>query len=229
MEKDRLQRYHDVLLKEKERLEKEMKNYEDEMMLTQQESTGELSSYDNHPADAGSETFEREKDIGLKDNTFTLLKQVDDAIEKIKSGDYGICQHCDNSISKERLEVVPYTSFCKDCKEKEEELISSRERPIEERIFYPPLRGINDNTGMIGYDAEDTWQDVAQYGTSNESGTNPDSITGDKLEKEAYIEQDEIIGSVGIEDSIIDDEVDDLYEAEKTKTTFTGIKGDNKR
>lgn len=229
MQKEKESRYYNILLSEKERLEAEMKNFEDEMRLNQQESTSELSSYDNHPGDSGSETFEREKDLGLRDNTFTLLKQVDDALEKLNSGNYGICQRCGKKISKERLDIVPHTSFCKTCKEEEENLVSARERPLEEGSFYPPFRGINDDSDLLGYDAEDTWQDVTQYGTSIEAGANPDSVTGEKPQEEAYIEQDEIIGSVGIEDSLIDDELDDLYDTAKRKTTFTGIKGDNKR
>lgn len=229
MEKDKLKKYKDILLGEKKRLEDTMDRFEDEERINQQESIKELSNYDNHPADIGSETFEREKDLGLKDNTFTLLKQVDDALEKIESGSYGVCQKCGNRISEERLEVVPYTSFCEKCKKIEEELVGSRERPIEEGTFYPPFRGINDNTDMVSYDAEDAWQDVAQYGTSSEPSYTPEAVTGDKPSKESYIDQDEIIGSVGIEDSLFDDEVDNLEEAAKRKTTFTGIKGDNKR
>lgn len=229
MEKDKLGKYHNILLREKDRLEHTMKRFEDEEMLTQQESTGELSSYDNHPADAGSETFEREKDVGLKDNTFTLLKQVDDALEKIESGSYGICQRCGDSIREDRLKILPHTNFCEYCKKIEEDMEGVRERSIEEGTFYPPFRGINDNTGKIGYDAEDAWQDVAQYGTSSEPSYTPEAVTGDKPSKESYIDQDEIIGSVGIEDSLIDDEVNKLEDTAKRKTTSTGIKGDNKR
>lgn len=229
MQKDKLEKYHKVLLNEKDRLENEMKNFQDEEKYSQQESTAELSSYDNHPGDVGSETFEREKDLGLKDNTFTLLKQVDDALDKIKSGSYGICQKCGDRINDERLEVVPYTSFCERCQENQENLEGVRERPIEEGTFYPPFRGFNDDTDNIEYDAEDTWQDVAQYGTSNDPSYANDPVTGDKLSKDPYIDPDETVGSVGIEDSLFDDEVDDLEEASKAKTTFTGIKGDDKK
>ncbi|MFW6287518.1 MAG: hypothetical protein ACOC2J_02055 [bacterium] len=94
MQKEKLIKYKAILINEKVRLEEEIKNFQDEEKYSQQESTSELSSYDNHPGDVGSETFEREMDLGLKDNTFTLLKQVDDALDKIESGSYGICQKC---------------------------------------------------------------------------------------------------------------------------------------
>ena len=229
MQKDKLEKYHKILVNEKARLENEIRDFQDEEKYSQQESTAELSSYDNHPGDSGSETFEREMDLGLKDNTFTLLKQVDDALDKIKSGSYGICQKCGDKIRDDRLEVVPYASFCEKCQESQENLEGVRERPIEEGTFYPPFRGFNDKGDKIEYDAEDAWQDVAQYGTSNDPSYAHDPVTGDKLSKDPYIDPDETVGSVGIEDSLFDDEVDDLEEASKAKTTFTGNKGDDKK
>ncbi len=229
MDKYKVMKYKKVLLNEKDRLEGEIKNFQDEEKYSQQESTNELSSYDNHPGDAGSETFEREMDLGLKDNTFTLLKQVDDALDKIESGNYGVCQKCGANIKDDRLGVVPYSSYCEDCQESQEDIEGVRERPLEEGTFHPPFRGFNDNDEGIEYDAEDAWQDVAQYGTSNDPSYAHDPVTGDKLSKDPYIDSEEVIGSVGIEDTIIDDEVDDIEDASKAKTTFTGSKGESKK
>ncbi|MEJ6950916.1 TraR/DksA C4-type zinc finger protein [Natronospora cellulosivora (SeqCode)] len=229
MENNKLNYYRNILNKERDRLKKEMKSFEDEQRLSQKDSTGELSSYDNHPGDEGTLTFEREMDLGLFDNIFSRLKEVDDALEKIDTGDYGICQSCGDSINKERLDLVPATSFCQDCKEIEEDKENVRDRPLEEESFYPSFRGFNDETGANSYDAEDTWQDLAQYGTSSGPVFSDDAVTGEKPRKEAYVDTDELIGTVGIEDSIINDEVDNLEEAVKTSTTFTGIKGQTER
>ncbi|MFW6023046.1 MAG: TraR/DksA C4-type zinc finger protein [Halanaerobiaceae bacterium] len=229
MNQHKLEQYKHMLLKYKDRLEFEIKNFEDEEKLSQQESTGELSSYDNHPGDAGSETFEREMDLGLKDNTFGLLIQVDDALDKINSGNYGLCQQCGIAIDDDRLEVVPYTSFCEKCKEEQEDLEGVRERPIEEGSYFPPFRSFNDDTDRVEYDGEDTWQDVAQYGTSNDPMYAPDSVTGKKAKKEAYADTDEIVGSVGIEDSLFEDEKDDIEDTANAGTSITGSKGENKR
>lgn len=229
MNNNRFIQYRDKLYKERERLKKELKSFEDEQKLSQKQSTGELSSYDNHPGDEGTLTFEREMDLGLMDNIFSRLKEVDDALEKIETGEYGRCQNCGDAISAERLELVPATSFCQDCKEIEEDKERVRTRPLEEESFFPPFRGFNDETGANSYDAEDTWQDLAQYGTSSGPVFSDDAVTGEKPRKEAYVDTDELVGAVGIEDSLIDDEVDNLEEAEKTKTTFTGIKGQTER
>lgn len=81
----------------------------------QSESGGELSDYDNHPADAASETFEREKSITLEENLEDLLHRVDSALERIKVGSYGNCLICRGQISPERLDAIPYADLCLDC------------------------------------------------------------------------------------------------------------------
>ena len=72
------------------------------------ESVGELSSYDNHSSDLAAETFEREKDLGLRDNAKIMLMKVNRALEKIENGTYGRCEKCGKSIEEERLEAIPY-------------------------------------------------------------------------------------------------------------------------
>lgn len=217
MEKNKLERYREILLSEKKRLEEQIDSIEREQRLSQREAINELLAYDNHPGDLGTETFERAKDLGLKDNALTLLNEVDRALEMIDAGSYGICQRCANRIKEERLEAVPYTVFCEKCKKIEEELTASRERPVEEEVLRPPIWGADDGNETSIYDGEDAWQDVAQYGTSSEPYVKADPL----FEKE-----EEIIGAVGIEDSIYDDEVEDLEEAAKRKSSFTGLKGD---
>lgn len=51
-----------------------------------QDSFNELSSYDNHPADLGSETFEREKDLGLLDRLRIRRRNIEHALERMERG-----------------------------------------------------------------------------------------------------------------------------------------------
>lgn len=230
MNKNELAKYRNILEENRKVLKKELERLADEEDLSLNQSIDEFSSYDNHPADVATETFERGLDRGLRDNTITILNKVEDALSKIEEGNYGICQNCEKEIKKERLETVPYASFCKHCQEEAENMEGVMERPLEETSFYPPFRGFNDNSDYVGYDAEDAWQDVAQYGTSNPPGhVAEDTLTGDKPTKEAYVDSNENVGAVGVEDTLIDDEVEDIEDAAKMKTTFTGSKGDSRR
>lgn len=230
MQKKELAKYKKMLLSEKRSLKEELKTFTDDEKMSQKESTGELSSYDNHPGDDGTTTARREISQGVKDNVISLLKQVEDSLNKIEVGNYGICQNCGDEIKEDRLEVVPYTSFCEKCKETGEAIDGERKRPLAEYAYFPPFgRGFTDGTSKIEYDAEDSWQDVAQYGTSAGPIYSPDALDGDNPSKESYLDSDEVVGSVGIEDSIIDDDVDTVEESDDMKTTFTGRKGEDKR
>ncbi|MDX6396924.1 MAG: DnaK suppressor protein [Gaiellaceae bacterium] len=80
------------------------------------EETGELlsSSADNHPADLATETYERELDEGLEEDAREQLREVEEALARIESGEYGTCRICGKKIPVERLEAVPWTTLCID-------------------------------------------------------------------------------------------------------------------
>src|SRR5690625_6037438 len=73
------------------------------------DTTGELSSYDNHPADMGTELFERGKDVALNEHAEKELEEINSALHAIDEGTYGICVECGADIPFERLEAVPTT------------------------------------------------------------------------------------------------------------------------
>ncbi|MDD4170177.1 MAG: TraR/DksA C4-type zinc finger protein [Desulfotomaculaceae bacterium] len=128
------------------------------------ESISELSTYDNHPADIGSEVFERSKDFSLRESAIITLEAVDEALEKINTGTYGTCEHCGKNIDPGRLEVIPYTTLCLDCKAVEEEIPDQNERPVEEEVLGKPFaRTFTDDPEAVGYDGEDAWREVANY------------------------------------------------------------------
>ena len=77
---------------------------------TRQEDTGqvgELSSYDQHPADEGSETFEREKDLAILESLETELAEVEAALRRLDDGTYGIDEVTGEPIDPERLAARP--------------------------------------------------------------------------------------------------------------------------
>ena len=57
--------------------------------------------------------------LALKQTDSKLLRAIEEAIHRIEQGTYGICMECDNQIAPARLEAVPWTRVCIDCKVKQ--------------------------------------------------------------------------------------------------------------
>ena len=76
------------------------------------EAGNELSSFDQHPGDSGTETFEMEKNVSLLEQVDDELLEVEAAVQRLERGTYGTCQACGRPIGDERLEAMPATRFC---------------------------------------------------------------------------------------------------------------------
>lgn len=129
------------------------------------DSVEELSTYDQHPADVGTEVFERSKDFALREDAMIKLQAIDHARQRMENGTYGICEVCGKEIPLERLRAVPYTTQCVHCRSRvEEPAYRKNVRPVEEDVLEPPFaRTFNDATDINEYDGEDAWQDVARW------------------------------------------------------------------
>ncbi|MGE5591387.1 MAG: TraR/DksA C4-type zinc finger protein [Bacillota bacterium] len=179
------------------------------MGTAQTDSVGELSSYDNHPADLGSETFERQKDLGLMGHAQMILDQIDQALARLDEGTYGWCEACGNPIEPERLEAVPYATRCAACKREEEALPDTNDRPAEEDVMMPPFgRSFRDETGEPGFDGEDTWEAVAHYGTSETPQDEPGSRNYEELGSDEAVDS----GTVELAERLVDNQGEVLFE-----------------
>jgi RNA polymerase-binding protein DksA len=78
----------------------------------EEDSSAELSHFDQHPADAASDAFEREKEFSILDRIQSELDDVERALKRLDEGTYGHCQACGRDIGDERLEAVPAARFC---------------------------------------------------------------------------------------------------------------------
>ena len=67
----------------------------------------ELASVNNHPADLGTEQFEQQRDAGLDQMRKEELNDIEDALQKIEDGTYGVSEKSGKPIPKERLEALP--------------------------------------------------------------------------------------------------------------------------
>lgn len=75
------------------------------------DATGNLSSMPIHMADLGSDNFEQEFALGLMDSERKLLQEIDDALQRVEDGTYGICEGTGEPISKARLEAKPWARY----------------------------------------------------------------------------------------------------------------------
>jgi len=85
----------------------------------QSEISGEMA-FDEEYADAGSTTFEREKELSISNNLKDLTDRIGHALERIDAGTYGLCERCGRPIEKARLKALPYASLCLADKQAEE-------------------------------------------------------------------------------------------------------------
>lgn len=186
-----------------------------ESLLTEdmRESLGELSVADNHPADIGTEVYERSRDVALHDRLKHEIDAMDSALQRYQEGKYGVCEHCGKDIPLERLEAIPHTTVCVECsrEEEKEEHHSFDRRPVEEDLIGTPFaRTFNDGKDQVGFDGEDSWQEVARYGTSDtpqDLGTNRDL----RDPNEFYEDGDEVIGGTQLVETI-ETELDPEFE-----------------
>jgi len=81
---------------------------------TEQDSLSELSSVDQHQADMGTETFEREKDLSILEAIESELADVEHALRRLDEGTYGTCEACGRTIDDDRLQALPAARLCRD-------------------------------------------------------------------------------------------------------------------
>jgi DnaK suppressor protein len=55
------------------------------------------------------------------DSQSAVIKQIDSALDKIRTGSYGICEECTVEIDEKRLKILPFATLCRDCQELQEE------------------------------------------------------------------------------------------------------------
>ena len=113
-------RFREALLEERRRVVAAIENLHEEHPGSISDETGEDAVYDNHLADTATETFERELDYTLEENSEHVLAEIDAALERIEEATYGICTNCAKPIPEERLEARPWATLCIDCKRERE-------------------------------------------------------------------------------------------------------------
>ena len=120
LDKETLKKIRAQLEQEKVDLQRQQSELEEDSFEgSQSDLTGEVG-LDEDFADAGTATFDRERDLSIRNNIRDLVEQVGRAISRIDEGIYGTCERCGQPIDAARLKALPHASLCLDCKRREE-------------------------------------------------------------------------------------------------------------
>ena len=100
------------LLEEQGELEAQLNEIEESTFSnSQSDISGEVGLGEEY-ADAGTATFERERDLSIENNVRDLLKKIQRALDRIGAGTFGICERCGKPIEKARIKALPYAGLC---------------------------------------------------------------------------------------------------------------------
>jgi DnaK suppressor protein len=110
--KKELDELRERLLTERAELEDQLTTIEEQSFATSQSDLSGEVSFDEENADAGTFTFERERDLSIENNVRDLLGKIDRALAKMDDGTYGLCARCGKPIEKARLKALPYVDLC---------------------------------------------------------------------------------------------------------------------
>jgi len=111
-----LRHFRDLILEKKKETMEELETLKESMMdVTTGEYVSESSTYSLH-MEQGTDAMEREKTFLFASRGSKFVNQLDDALERIQNGTYGICRVCQLLVPKERLEAVPTAQTCAEYK-----------------------------------------------------------------------------------------------------------------
>jgi DnaK suppressor protein len=107
-----LEELRERLLTERAELQDQLTTIEEQSFATSQSDLSGEVSFDEENADAGTFTFERERDLSIENNVRDLLGKIDRALARMDDGTYGLCARCGKAIEKARLKALPYVDLC---------------------------------------------------------------------------------------------------------------------
>ncbi|HEX2854114.1 MAG TPA: TraR/DksA C4-type zinc finger protein [Opitutaceae bacterium] len=109
---EKFKRYYKLLIDLRTHLTAGIELHSEETLKrSAKDDAGDLSSYGQHMADAGTDTFDRDFALSLVSSEQEALSEIEAAIKRIRDGSYGICEITQKPIAKDRLLAVPFTRY----------------------------------------------------------------------------------------------------------------------
>jgi DnaK suppressor protein len=113
LSKPELKEFRTMLLEKRRSIIGDMNGMENEALRTnRQDNSGDLSLMPDHPANIATDNFEQEFTLGLIESERTMLREINEALERIDAGTYGICLGTGQAIGKARLLARPWAKYC---------------------------------------------------------------------------------------------------------------------
>jgi DnaK suppressor protein len=112
MDFDKREHYRGILLEE-------MRSLLEDAEKTVSEMTADTTNFPD-PTDRATQESDRTFELRIRDRERKLLNKIREALERIDSGTFGICEMCGEEIGEARLKVRPVTTLCIDCKIEQE-------------------------------------------------------------------------------------------------------------
>jgi len=113
MDKKKIKAYRDRLLEERAALLGVVGRNEDYGREADTEATQD-------PADKASNSYTKELLFSQSTNDRIILTQINEALERMDDGEYGVCVNCGQEVQPKRLEAVPWARYCITCQDLQE-------------------------------------------------------------------------------------------------------------
>ena len=114
MDKKRSEGYKKRLLAKQEELLRLVSKTEQDGRQADEEATQDI-------ADKAASSYTKEFLFHQSDENRRTLQLVNEALDRIKTGSYGLCTACQEEVQVKRLEAVPWARHCIECQEKQDE------------------------------------------------------------------------------------------------------------
>jgi RNA polymerase-binding transcription factor len=113
---DELQQFQSMLLERRRLLLSDFRALEED----EAQAGSADSVLSTHLADVGTDRASSDVNLECQSSTSSEIRDIDEALDRIRDGSYGQCEGCDRPIAKARLEAIPYARLCLPCKTEEE-------------------------------------------------------------------------------------------------------------
>ena len=111
LDKRTIERFKKILLKEREEIIGDVKQIYESSQEVGQDGIQDIG-------DEAANVYNKQILLTLNENERLRLKEVDESLDRIANGTYGICEECGEPIGLKRLEVKPVAKYCVPCKTK---------------------------------------------------------------------------------------------------------------